>query len=336
MSAVGGLRSAAPLLLLAAALPAQASAPLLRLESVDARRCAEHQTVRVSFVELELEGRWRPFAAADYRLVVDGIALGSPPVAPRAFADTDEPLSVGLVVQVNLAWQRDMPQILGALEAFLGQLPPRTKVWTWSYGDTVTALGAAALPARAAEQLGAVRPSDSAHAASRQAIRAALDAMNGLPGRAVVVVLSDGLDDAPSRDEVRALGNLARARRVPVLPIAYSPKDERQPFLDLAELARRSSGLFRWAEDLDDVGPELTGLADSLSKSWVVDYAMPEPCARSHEVEILRGELRSEAMTILAQEQRRKVPWVAIGVVAAVALIAVVVAAGLLVTRKRG
>lgn len=316
---------------------AHAGAPVLRLESVDARRCAARQTVRVSFTELELEGRWRAFAPADYRLVVDGIALGSPPLEPRAFADTDEPLSVAIALQVNLAWQRDLPKILGAVEVLLQKLPPRTKVWLFTYGEVVVPLASAASPSRAIERLGAVRPGDSAHAASRQAIRAALDAVVDLAGRSVVVAISDGLDDAPSRDEVRALGNLARARRIPVLPVAYSPTDERGPFLDLAELARRSSGLFRWAEDLDDLGPELEGLGDSLSKAWVIDYAMPEPCERAHEVQLMRGDLRSEPVLVRAQEPTRSgaAPWMAAAGGAAAVLVIGGVVVGVAVARSR-
>lgn len=315
-------------LLFALLLP---TAPLLRLEGVDAKKCAESGTIRASFVELEMEGRWRPQAASAYRLVIDGKALGAPPLEPRAFSETDEPLAVGIVLQVNLAWQRDLPRVLDGVTKLLDGLPPRTKVWLYAYGDQVISLAAAATPARTKERLSDVRASDRARAASRQAIRSALDAVEGLPGRSVVVVISDGLDDVPSRDEIRALGNLARARRVPVLPVAYSPTDERGPFLDLAELARRSSGLFRWAENIDDLGPELVSVADALSSAWVIDYAMPEPCEKSHEVQIIRDELRSEPVTILAQEGSPKPVWPFVAGIVGVLL----AGAALVITRRR-
>ncbi len=307
------MRSTGPSLVLFAAafaFDAEAASPVLRLESVDTRICAERSLVRVLFSELELDGQVRSYAAGEYRLVVDGVALGAPGLAPRSFDRADDPLAVAVVLQVNLAWQRDLSQLLAALEAFLGRLPPRTKTWLWTYGEEVTAVAAAVSPARCIERLGSIRPSDRARAAARTAIRQALDATQGLFGRTVVVVISDGLDDAPNRDEIRALGNLARARRAMIMPIAYSPTDDRDPFLNLAELARRSAGVFRWAESQDDVGHELEGLSDSLNQAWQMDFEMPDPCTRSHEVQIMHGELRSEPRMTLAEEPAGAPSWV--------------------------
>lgn len=115
-----------------------------------------------------------------------------------------------------------------------------------------------------------------------------------------------------------------------MLPVTCSPTDDR-PFLDLAELAKRSSGLFSWAENTDDIVPELVSVADALSSAWVIDYSMPEPCEKSHEVQIIRGELRSEPVTILAQDPAPRVVWPFVAGIVGVLL----AGAAVIITRRR-
>jgi hypothetical protein len=44
------------------------------------------------------------------------------------------------------------------------------------------------------------------------------------------------------------VGNEARGLNAAIFPVGYSPLDERGPLLNLGEIAKRSGGTFRWAQ----------------------------------------------------------------------------------------
>ncbi len=276
-------------------LALSARGPFLRLERVDAARCAEEGVVTAAIAELSLEGEMADAAPADYRLIVDGAKLGSPPVKVETFRAGRAPLSVVLVLQANLPYQQDMDAIAAGVRAFLRALPPRAQVSISTYGEGVRRLATDRPPEDAARALEGLTAGDSAESPALDALRTALlDLGDPDPkARRLLIAVSDGLSDGADPDAVRALGNLARAKGVPILPIAFSATDERAPMLALGELAKRSNGTFRFAKSAGDVEGELAHLAQEIDRQLQLDFEIPDRCAARHTLAVSRGTLRS-------------------------------------------
>jgi hypothetical protein len=116
--------------------------------------------------------------------------------------------------------------------------------------------------------------------------------------RELMVVFSDGINRSPKRDLFRAVGSKARARGVPLHPVAYSAIDERGPLLNLGELAKRSGGTFRWASSAARIGGELVNLAREINQQLVLTFEVPGRCARQHRIQLSSGELLSGVVVV--------------------------------------
>jgi len=290
--------------LLIAPIASAAEGPFLRLERVDASSCRSEGVVSAAVAELALDGSLRSFGPSGYRLMLDGATLSSPPRASRRFKESETPLSLAVVVEANLAYRADLALIARELQDLLRALPKRTEVSVLSYGDGVRRLITRAPPEQAAASLEGLVGSDEAGGPAVDALRSALLDLDSVPRvhRRLLAVISDGLDEQSDRDAWRDLGNLARARAVPIHPIAYSAIDERGPLLNLGEIVKRTNGTFRWARTPADIGEQLDNLAAEIGEQLILDFDIPDRCERSHTAAIAHGTLRSNARDIPAAE----------------------------------
>lgn len=133
--------------------------------------------------------------------------------------------------------------------------------------------------------------------------------------RRLLVVISDGLNRDLGRIVFRGFADKAKAAGVPIHPIAYSPNDERQPLLNLGELAKRSYGTLRWAKKPADLREQFANLAREINKQLVLTFKMPDSCKAGHSVQISHGVLRSNTLTVAKQTPKASPssrPWLTV------------------------
>jgi hypothetical protein len=130
-----------------------------------------------------------------------------------------------------------------------------------------------------------INPDDQGDVQLLNAIQAGLVALNKVqpgkdksgeslpPPRKAIVVLSDGMNQLMDRKTFRRVGDLLRQSGVPLFPIAFSPRDDRGPLLNLGELAKRSLGTFRWAQKDTDLKEQFQNLSEELKKNHVLHFA---------------------------------------------------------------
>ena len=299
--------------LLAAGSTAQAAKPRCRLERLDASRLDEDGRVKVVGGVVELEGqvnRDRP--AASYRLQVNGKTVAKAEKL-EDFEKTGQELYVVLAVEVSALYAPVIEQIKEAVREFLGALPPRSKVKLISYGYEIQQLPAFLAPPALVQSVDDLAPDEEGDVQLLNAISAGLTSLNRLsaakdkdkdkkpaqaPPRKVLVVLSDGLNQLMDRKNFKRVGDLLKQNGVPLFPIAFSPRDDRGPLLNLGELAKRSHGTFRWAQKPENLKEQFLNLAEELRQSAVLTFPGKKLDAKElgkATVTLQCGDIRSNA-----------------------------------------
>lgn len=264
--------------------PTLASKPRCRLEQVDLSLFDKSSQIKVVGGRVELEGTLssdQPGPA--HRLLVAG--------KPVAKAEKIEPFEragrdmyIALLIENSALYAPSIEKIREAIKDFLESMPPRVKVRLILYGYEIEQQPNF-MPAQAVTPLlDDINPDDQGDVQLLRAISAGLTALNKVqPGkdkegkplpepRKLMVLLSDGLNELMDRKSFRRTGDLLRHSNVALFPVAYSPRDDRGPLLNLGELAKRSSGTFRWAQKDENLKEQFQNLSEELRQTPVFTF----------------------------------------------------------------
>lgn len=304
--------------------PALASKPHCRLEKVELAAQDKAGQVKAIGGIVELEGQVaseRP--ARDFRLLLNGkVVARAEKLEP--FERSGQELYVALLVEISALYAPAIDKIKDTLKEFLESLPPRAKVKLILFGYDIeqqpTFMPAPAVTSIVED----INPDDQGDVQLINAINAGLAALNkvqpgkdksgkqGPPPRKVMVVLSDGLNQLMDRKSFRRVGDLLKHSNVPLFPVAFSPRDDRGPLLNLGELAKRSSGTFRWAPKDENLKEQFASLSEELRQVHVISF----PASKADDDALLNGtltlacgELKSAPFTFTGVEPRAKSAW---------------------------
>lgn len=100
--------------------------------------------------------------------------------------------------------------------------------------------------------------------------------------RKLILVIGDGNDNdaadeagrvpPETRDEFRKLSRAAKAAGVVIHSIAFSFLDNREPFLNLGELSKKTGGTFRWARNRVDFAGHIDAFQAELKREMILTY----------------------------------------------------------------
>lgn len=261
-----------------------AGKPRCRLEQVDLGTFEKHSQIKVIGGRVELEGTLTPDQPPPvHRLLVGGKTVAkAEKVEP--FERSGRDLYIALLIENSALYAPSVEKIKEAVKEFLESLPPRVKVRLFLYGYEIEPQPNF-MPAPAVTSLiDDINPDDQGDVQLLRAISAGLSALNKVqPGhdkdgkalptpRKVMVVLSDGLNELMDRKSFRRTGDLLRQSNVSLFPIAFSPRDDRGPLLNLGELAKRSTGTFRWAQKDENLKEQFQSLSEELRQTPVFTF----------------------------------------------------------------
>lgn len=315
-----------------------ASKPRLRLERIDATVCTASGTLVAHLTEVDLDGTLPRRPLSEYRLVDQrGRSLAKRPTHAATFAEGNDPLRIALVVERGPAYEASFSRIRSALTDFVRSLPERGRFTLIAYDHETRRLLHRATASQMLDALARLGVTGSVvDPALLAALQMGLDALSDAPKatRRLLVVLSDGIDGLPDWDQFRNLGRRAERLSVPVFPLGFSPMDERGPLLNLGEVAKRSRGTFRWAQQAEQIPKSLSQLARELNEQRVLSFAV-ERCPVGG-VRVAAGGLSSNLLQVSTEHASRAAAdgpargvlwWVAVilGVLAVMALLVLTV-----------
>jgi len=287
---------------------ASASKPRCRLERVDLSQFEQGGQIRVIGGVVELEGQVnteRPPAV--FRLLVNGKPVAKPDKL-EPFERAGQELYLVLAVEISALFAPSFDKIKDTLREFLESMPPRTKVKLVQFGYELEPTPVFLAPGALTPIIDDINPDDQGDVQLLNAIQAGLVALNKVqpgkdksgeplpPPRKAIVVLSDGMNQLMDRKTFRRIGDVLRQNGVPLFPIAFSPRDDRGPLLNLGELAKRSLGTFRWAQKDSDLKEQFQNLSEELKKNHVLHFTAKKlslDSLRTAQFAMQCGDLRS-------------------------------------------
>ena len=295
---------------------AQASKPRCRLENIDLSALDHSGVIKATGGLIELEGLVSSDQAAkNFRLLI-GNKSGGRAERLDLFERSGQDLYMILAVEISALYAPAFDKIKEALQEFL-EAVPRARVKLIQFGTEIEP-SPTFLPAPAvSQQLDDINPDDQGEVKLLDALTAGLVSLNKLPPgavkdkdkgdkphlppRRVIVVLSDGLNALMDRKSFKRVGDLLKQSNVPLFPVAFSPRDDRGPLLNLGELAKRSAGTFRWAQKDDGLKEQFQNLAEELNKTGVLQFPAKKLSAQGLAGAVFTlqcGELRSAPLTL--------------------------------------
>lgn len=303
---------------------ATAGKPRCRLERVDLSAFDDSGQIKVIGNVVELEGQLvsgKP--AKDFRLQVNGKTVARADKL-EPFERSGQDLYIALLVEISALYAPAIDKIKDTLKEFLEALPPRAKVKLILFGYEIEQQPTF-MPAGAVSPLiDDINPDDQGDVQLINAINAGLAALNKVmpgkdksgkpapPPRKVMVVLSDGLNQLMDRKSFKRVGDLLKHSNVPLFPVAFSMRDDRGPLLNLGELAKRSSGTFRWAQADDKLKEQFGTLVEELRQSHVVTFPgkkLDLDDLQRANFTLLCGELKSAPFSLAGLPTEKKSTW---------------------------
>jgi VWFA-related protein len=240
--------------------------------------------VRVDVVEVPvvvLDAQGKPvtdLSAQDFQVLEDG-----QPVAVETLARSeDQPLSLGLAVDVSGSMQKDFPLVRQATGGFLSKfLRPGDRYFLATFSwDFSLLVPWASDPRLGLERLSGVRVEGGT--SLHDAVIKALELLAGRKGPKGLVLLTDG-EDTTSRTGWDAALRVAKTRRTPLFPVGI-----RLSFLDfllrgkLTELASSTGGEAFFLSSPEDLPQLYEKIGQQLRSYYVLTYRSPSQKPLDH------------------------------------------------------
>lgn len=189
-----------------------------------------------------------------------------------------------LLIESSLAYRASRQSIGGALRELLRELPSTTLVRIGSFGAQLDLDATWHSPQQAVAQLDGYSPGDEGEllfvdAMQRASNAFAPDAPDSAPTRRVIVVVGSGYSSGAGPQDFVALGDELQRRGVVLYPIGFAQTGYHPPLRNLAELAKRTAGTFRWARAKGglpaerDLGEQARTLSAELRQVQVITFA---------------------------------------------------------------
>ena len=206
----------------------------------------------------------------------------------QVFESSGTPLSCALLLDTTGSMTDAIASLRNAAREFVGQLREKDSVAVYSFTDHVDELSGFTEDRAAAR-----RALSRLHAAGRTALFDAISqvALNlgRRPGKKVIVVLTDGGDNASSLNR-QAAARRARKAGIPVFAVAQGEalKDESAANL-LQELAKDTGGRMYKAHHNKDIDKVFGAIADDLQGGYLLAFhpATEEKAIPWHELQVV-------------------------------------------------
>ncbi len=208
------------------------------------------------------------------------------------FSNEVRPINVVVMLDSSISTTNVMHLIMGGAEQFLIRMLPDDRAKVGAFNDKIQVLPTEFIGDR--DEL--IRALDTLDFGNEtrlfDAIGASLDALRGIEGRKVVLVLTDGQDSA-SQQGWRDVLEQAIAEEVMIYSIGLEVEyfdglrnRRTRPDRSLRRLAEETGGGYFELQETDELGSTFTRVAQELHSQYVLGFTPSVPDGRVHELNV--------------------------------------------------
>ena len=208
------------------------------------------------------------------------------------FSNEVRPINVVVMLDSSISTTNVMHLIMGGAEQFLIRMLPDDRAKVGAFNDKIEVLPTKFIGDR--DEL--IRALDTLDFGNEtrlfDAIGASLDALQGIEGRKVVLVLTDGQDSA-SQKGWRDVLEQAIAEEVMIYSIGLEVEyfdglrnRRTRPDRSLRRLAEETGGGYFELQETDELGSTFTRVSQELHSQYVLGFAPSVPDGRIHDLNV--------------------------------------------------
>ena len=208
------------------------------------------------------------------------------------FGNEVRPINVVVMLDSSISTTNVMHLIMGGAEQFLIRMLPDDRAKVGAFNDKIEVLPAEFVGDRD-ELIRALDELDFGNETRLfDAIGASLDSLQGVEGRKVVLVLTDGQDSA-SQTGWRDVLEQAIAEEVMIYSIGLEVEyfdgvrnRRTRPDRSLRRLAEETGGGYFELQETDELGSTFTRVSQELHSQYVLGFAPSVPDGRIHDLNV--------------------------------------------------
>jgi VWFA-related protein len=263
--------------------------------SQDQKQAPFRSTIARVRLDVMVTDRGRPITgltAADFEVKDSGRPVTTVEVEP-----IDEPVGVAVALDLGRGAREDgLKELVAACEALARALEPRDQAWLLTFSSTFALkVGPTNDPELLRRSLGEVKPGGGS--AMWDTLFGGVSLAAGRPGRALVLLFTDGVDRASWLTEQKSVDVL---RRADVVVSGIRPPGVLYGFNALEAAANATGGRVLYAQRGVKLDTQFVDLLREFRTGYVVSYP-PAPATKDgwHEVEV---KLKGRRGTVRARE----------------------------------
>lgn len=286
---------------------AQAEGTKVHLESLATNKLP-HLRAYVSVVDVD----GKPIRSkGGFKLQMDGNTLTDLDIKVQSFAESKEPMDVMVVVQVSSV----MKDGLGPAKTGITKLAktlakiPESRIGVISYSTEYKKLENLGRPNEVARELDRLKiDEDATETQMLDAVRVAIDLLRESVGkRKLVVLFSDGIDAAATKDSFEQVGKKARDVGVGIATIGFGPYEPGR-LRGLIEMSKAAGSTARGSKNAGDILRFFDQLVDEIISTHVVTFGLTQSGdGQQHVFTVLfrsgKDDLVSEPFTVSSLPQ---------------------------------
>ena len=220
------------------------------------------------------------------------------------FENTVRPITVVVMLDTSISTTNVMDRIMGGAEQFLIRMLPDDRARVGAFNDKIEIVPAEFIGDRDL-LIGELDGLDFGNDTRlHDAVAASLDSLQGIEGRRVILVLTDGQDSA-SRSGWRDALRQAVAQEVMIYSIGLEveyfdgARNRRtSPDRSLRRLAEETGGGYFELQESDELGATFTRVSQELHSQYVLGFTPSVRDGQTHEVAV---RLKRRGMTARAR-----------------------------------
>jgi len=264
------------------------------------------RTVPVYATVIDTSGRLVPdLEQADFTILDNG-----KPAEVSLFSNESQPFTAVVMLDTSASMTANLKLLNRAAEQFLLRLLPVDKAQVGAFNDKIQLSGT--FTNNRDELIGALNDLYFGNPTRlNDGIAAGLDALQGIDGRRVVLVFTDG-EDTSSRVGFKTVLERARDEEVMVYSIGLESEYfngmrvvRSKPSRDLRKISDETGGGYFELQKTADLSPTFTHVAQELRSQYLIGFA---PAALDGKVHKLDVKVNKPGMTVRARKSYLAAP----------------------------
>jgi len=223
----------------------------------------------IEFTATDPEGEYLSVSAADLQVHEDDV-----PQQVESFHEASQPVSIVLALDASGSMRRRETDVIASARAFSAALRPEDKLSIMLFADDVTLLHDLTTD-RAASRDAIDGYKTGGGTALYDGVADALDRLQHIEGRRVIVAMTDGRDEnnpgtAPGSTHTLAdIRRQVKASGTTIFTIGLGTKVDAAPLQELADI---SGGRAMLPQDVSELGNQFQRVVEDLRRRYVVGY----------------------------------------------------------------